>query len=159
MNYQWQSSPDGTTWADIAGATNSTLTTNPGNSKRYFRCNVTCGANTGTSTPLQVTMASPTACYCIPAASDCTDDDMITRVRLSTLDNSSACSAGPPAGYTFYSALPAPSVYAGAANPITVNVPTVWTEQVAVWIDYNQNGQFETTEFTNLGSNVGNEVF
>lgn len=155
VNYQWQSSPDGTTWTDVAGATNATLTTNQATAK-YYRCNVTCGANTGTSTPLQVTMAAPTACYCIPAASDCTDDDMITRVRLSTLDNSSACSAGPPAGYTFYSALPAPSVYAGAANPITVNVPTVWTEQVAVWIDYDKSGTFDASEYTNLGSNVGN---
>jgi hypothetical protein len=25
-----------------------------------------------------------------------------------------------------------------------------------VWIDYNQNGQFEATEYTNVGSNVGN---
>ncbi|MBI3139899.1 MAG: choice-of-anchor J domain-containing protein, partial [Sphingobacteriales bacterium] len=156
VNYQWQSSPDGTTWTDIAGATNGTLTINQ-NVATYYHCNVTCGANTGTSTALQVTMASPTACYCLPGASDCTDDDMITRVRISTLDNASACSAGPPAGYSNYtSSVAAPTVYSGANNPITVNVPTTWTEQVGVWIDYNQNGQFEAAEFTNLGSNAGN---
>lgn len=157
VTYQWQSSTDGgTTWNNIAGATSATLVRTQSVATAY-RCNVTCSGNTGASTPLTVAMTPSSGCYCIPAASDCTDDDMITRVRFSTLDNASTCSAGPPAGYSNYtSSVAAPVVYAGAANPIIVNTPTSWTEQVAVWIDYNQNGQFETTEYTNLGSNVGN---
>ncbi len=153
VTYQWQSSPDGTTWSNISGATSATYTTNI-TASTYYRCDVTCSGNTGTSTATQVMLTPPSGCYCTPGSSDCTDDDVITRVRISTLDNSSACSPGGYGNYT--NTLPAPVVYSGAANPITVNVPTSWTEQVAVWIDYNQNGQFETSEFTNLGSNVGN---
>ena len=153
VTYQWQSSPDGTTWSNISGATGATYTTTL-TAATYYRCNVTCSGNTTASNPLQVALTPPSGCYCTPGASDCTDDDVITRVRISTLDNSSTCS---PNGYGNYTnTLPAPIVYSGAANPITVNVPTTWTEQVAVWIDYNQNGQFENSEFTNLGSNVGN---
>ena len=153
VTYQWQSSPDGTTWTNITGATNATYTTTL-TAATYYRCNVTCSGNTTASNPIQVALTPPSGCYCTPAASDCTDDDMITRVRISTLDNSSACS---PNGYANYTnTVPAPTVYSGAANPITVDVPTSWTEQVAVWIDYNQNGQFEASEYTDLGRNVGN---
>jgi len=152
VTYQWQSSPDGTTWTNITGATNATLTTSQ-TAATYYRCNVNCGANQGTSTPLQVNMALPSACYCTPPASDCTDDDVITRVRISTLDNASTCGTGPPAGYSNYTTtVAAPTVYSGAANPITVDAPATWTEGVCVWIDYNQNGQFETTEYTSLGN-------
>lgn len=157
VTYQWQDSIAGApSWNDIAGATNATLVRNH-TATTFYRCKVTCGGNTGISAPLEVALTPPSGCYCIPAASDCTDNDVITRVRISTLDNASACSAGPPAGYSNYTqTVAAPIIYSGANNPITVNVPTVYTEQVAVWIDYNQNGTFEASEYTNLGSNVGN---
>ena len=155
VTYQWQSSPDGTTWANITGANNASLTTSQ-TVATYYRCNVTCGANTGTSTALQVNMAAPSACYCTPAATTCTLDDEILNVRLGTLNNpSSGCSG---AGYTYYSAVAAPDVFIGAANPMSVSVGPGGTEHVAVWIDYNKNGQFETTEFTALGSGNGSTI-
>ncbi|MBK9382378.1 MAG: choice-of-anchor J domain-containing protein [Chitinophagaceae bacterium] len=155
VTYQWQSSPDGTTWANITGANNATLTTSQ-TVATYYRCNVTCGANTGISTALQVNMAAPSACYCTPAATTCTLDDEILNVRLGTLNNpSSGCSG---AGYTYYSAVAAPDVFIGAPNPMSVSVGPGGTEHVAVWIDYNKNGQFETTEFTALGSGNGSTV-
>jgi len=156
VSYQWQSAPTSSgPWTDIAGATGSTLVRTQ-TAATCYRCNVTCAGNgTGTSTPVCVALTPPTGCYCIPPASDCTDDDVITRVRISTLDNSSTCGTGPPAGYTNYtSTVAAPIVYSGATNPITVDVPTTFTEQVAVWIDYNVNGTFEASEYTNLGSNA-----
>jgi len=152
VTYQWQSSPDGTTWTNITGATNASYTTTLTATTQY-RCNVTCSGNTGTSTPVTVALTPPSNCYCTPPASDCTDDDVITRVRISTLDNASSCGTGPPAGYSNYTTtVAAPTVYSGAANPITVDAPATWTEGVCVWIDYNQNGQFETTEYTSLGN-------
>jgi hypothetical protein len=42
LNYQWQRSPDSTTWADVAGATSSTYTaavTTP----VFYRVNITSG--------------------------------------------------------------------------------------------------------------------
>jgi len=154
VTYQWQSAASATgPWTDIAGATGSTLVRNH-TASTFYRCNVTCSGNTGSSTPLQVALTPASACYCVPANSDCTDDDMITRVRLSTLDNSSTCSANGYANYT--TTVAAPTVFSGAGNPITVNTPTTWTENVSVWIDYNQNGQFDANEFTSIGTNAGN---
>ncbi|MFN4892558.1 MAG: GEVED domain-containing protein, partial [Bacteroidota bacterium] len=154
VTYQWQSAASATgPWTDIPGATSSTLLRNH-TATTFYRCNVTCSGKSGSSTPLQVALTPASACYCVPANSDCTDDDMITRVRLSTLDNSSTCSANGYANYT--TTVAAPTVFSGAGNPITVNTPTVWSENVSVWIDYNQNGQFDAAEYTNVGSNAGN---
>lgn len=152
VTYQWQSSPDGVAWTNITGATNSSYSTTHGATTQY-RCQVTCSGNTGISTPVTVGLTPPSGCYCLPPASDCTDDDVITRVLMNTLDNSSTCSAGPPAGYSNYTSTVAPTdVYAGASMPIRVEAPATWSESVGVWIDYNQNGQFEATEFTSLGN-------
>jgi hypothetical protein len=62
--YQWQSSPDGITYADISGAIASTYTATPLDTS-FYQCIVTCpnGPLTATSTPVQVTFANtaPTA--------------------------------------------------------------------------------------------------
>ena len=156
ISYQWQSAPNSSgPWTDIAGATGATLIRNQAVATCY-RCNVTCAGNgTGASTPVCVALTPPTSCYCTPPATDCTDDDVITRVRFGSLDNASSCGTGPPAGYSNYTAtVAAPIVYSGAVNPITVDVPTTYSEQVVAWIDYNANGTFEATEYIAIGSNA-----
>lgn len=151
VTYQWEKSSDNVTYAPIAGATGSTYTTNQ-TATTWYRVKVTCSGNTGTSTPLQVTMKPPSQCYCLVGPSDCTDNDVITRVRISNLDNPSACS---PNGYGDYTSSVAPAnVFSGANNKLIVDVPQVWPEDVGVWIDYNQNGQFEASEFTHVGDNT-----
>lgn len=151
VTYQWQSGPSNAgPWTNISGATSSTYSTSIAVATSY-RCNVTCSGNTGTSNPVNVAIKPVSQCYCLPPASDCSDDDVITRVVLNTLDNSSTCSVGPPAGYSNYTTLPAPEVYMGAGNPIRIEKPTSWTEGLTVWIDYNQNGTFEASERTNIG--------
>ncbi len=61
LSYQWQSSPNNTTWTNVAGATNSTLTTSVPVST-YFRCVVTCTALSASfNTPgVQATTLAPT---------------------------------------------------------------------------------------------------
>ena len=93
--------------------------------------------------------------YCQPAL-DCTDDDLILNVSISTLTNASTCGAG---GYNNFTALPAPVLTAGNSYPIAVTVGDGWaTEAVSEWIDYNNNFTFETTEFTFIGVGSGSVV-
>lgn len=152
---QWQSAPSSTgPWTNITGATNATLNTSQ-TVATWYRCNITCnaGPSTAASNPVQVAMNPPTACYCIPPASNCTFDDMITNVTINGMSNNSTCSAG---GYGDFTTSVAPgTLFAGAANPMSVSVGPGGNEFVGVWIDFNRSGGFETNEFTLLGSANG----
>ncbi|HSI91249.1 MAG TPA: right-handed parallel beta-helix repeat-containing protein, partial [Adhaeribacter sp.] len=58
LTFQWQSSPNGTTgWTNIAGATNSTLTTSQVTTS-FYRAQLTCSGQTASSTPIQVTTSA-----------------------------------------------------------------------------------------------------
>lgn len=156
VTYQWQSaSAAAGPWTNITGATASTYTTSQ-TVATYYRCNVTCSGNTGTSTALLAPMAPTSACYCLPPSTSCTASDVITNVTLGTLSNTSTCGTN---GYTFYNSVTVPTVYAGAANPIAVSVDNGGTENVGVWIDYDQNGTFDASEFTAVGSGTGGVTF
>lgn len=50
LSYQWQTSPNNTTWTSIPSFTNSTMTQSV-NTNTYFRCIVSCGSFSSTSTP------------------------------------------------------------------------------------------------------------
>lgn len=63
-SYQWQTSPDNTSWTDSAGQTNATLNVSGLMASRWYRCTVTCTATgtSNTSTPVQVLITpAPTA--------------------------------------------------------------------------------------------------
>ncbi|HYC40133.1 MAG TPA: GEVED domain-containing protein [Chitinophagaceae bacterium] len=153
--YQWQSSPNGTTWTNIATANGSTYTTSI-TTTTWFRVIVTCtnGGATANSTPIQITINPPAACYCTPTYSaGCTLGDYIARVRLNTLDNSSLCSTPP---FTYYSSVAAPTVLIGFPYQLIVNVgPDVFGQNVGAWIDYNIDGVFQTSEFLAAPINAG----
>lgn len=153
VTYQWQSAPAAAgPWTNISGATSSSYTATMA-ATTYYRCNVTCSGNTGTSTAAVVNLNAPSACYCVPPTTNCSLDDEILNVTLGTLNNSSSGCSG--AGYSNYTALTAPTVYSGANNPIRVTVGPGGSENAGVWIDYNKNGQFEVSEFTYLGAISG----
>ena len=150
VTYQWFSGPSATgPWTAISGATNSTYAATSLAATSYFYATVTCSGNTGSSTPVQVALNPPSACYCIPSpASDCTDDDVIERVTVGGMNKTSTCAAS---GYSNYTSTDTASLIVGGSNPITVVTGDSWSEQVGVWIDYDRSGSFEASEFTNLG--------
>jgi subtilisin-like proprotein convertase family protein len=75
---------------------------------------------------------------------------------MSTLNNTSSGCSG--VGYSNYTALPAPVVYSGGANPISVTIGPGGGDGICAWIDYNQNGNFETSEYTLLGNTNGGNI-
>ncbi len=60
LQYQWQSSPDGLTWTNVTGATNSTYTADV-TTNIYYRASVTCVTSslTSTSTSLELLQTAP----------------------------------------------------------------------------------------------------
>ncbi|CAN1516579.1 Secretion system C-terminal sorting domain [Flavobacteriaceae bacterium] len=60
VTYAWESSTDGSIYTAISGEINASLLVAPTTST-YYRCNVTCATNTGTSTAVQITFANAIA--------------------------------------------------------------------------------------------------
>ena len=137
LTYQWQSASSATgPWSDIVGATGSTYIATQSNAT-FYRCNVTCSGNTGTSTAVQVGMNLPINCYCAAGATS-TSFEKIARVRYNQIDNSSTSTAG----YENFLTVSTPA-YLGATSPITINLSGGFSsDQSFVWIDFNQNGNF-----------------
>lgn len=54
QSYQWQSSPDSLTWTNLTGDTNVVANRTQSVSVQYYRCLITCGANTVASAGVRV---------------------------------------------------------------------------------------------------------
>ncbi|TSA29305.1 MAG: hypothetical protein D4R67_02225, partial [Bacteroidetes bacterium] len=157
VTYQWQSSPNGTTWTNV-GTSSSSYTTSQ-TTATYYRCQVTCSGNTGISTPLVVTMNPFYYCYCSSGASYPYDEE-IWNVTVGTLNNSSDCSTlGPGPGSilncysNYYGYVTAPNLRRTTSPSFSIQVATCggnYSSAVKIFIDYNQNGSF---------ADAGEEVF
>lgn len=151
LTYQWQSSPNGVTYADISGATTSNYSTSQ-TADTYYQCIVTCtvGGISSTSTPVFVTTNSFVNCYCTSSATSVADED-IHNVSIGTLNNTSTCTTNGGAGsvqnmYSNYTGLTPPILAASTSYPLSIGIGTCGTgnfsNMAKVWIDFNQNGLF-----------------
>lgn len=155
VTYQWQTSPNSITWTNATG-TGTSFTTSQ-TAATWYRCAVTCSnsSSTGFSNPVQVNMNSFLSCYCAANyTSGCTFSDVITNVVFGTMSNPTGCTPV-PASTDYGGSVAAPVINMGVSTPISVTVGAGGSEHVAVWIDYNQNGVFETTEYTYIGRGNG----
>lgn len=158
LTYQWQSSTDGVTYADIVGATSAGYSATQAVTT-YYQCVVICTAGTpATSTPVQVDMNSFFNCYCNSNATQPGDTE-IDAVAVGSLNNFSGCGvtgggASVVGQYSDFSAMPAPNLIQGIGNTFTLTVGTCgsfgYNNMSKVYIDYNQNGDF---------TDVGEEVY
>ncbi len=148
LTFQWQSASSiGGPYSNILNATTPTYATTQ-TATTYYQCIVTCGGSPATSTIVTIPMNSFLNCYCTPDITDCSSSDVITNVTIGTINSTTTCSTD---GYGTYTT-PTATLNQAVSYPISVTIGSGYTEYVAVWIDYNQNGTFETSEFTALGS-------
>jgi PKD repeat protein len=153
LTYQWQSSPAGVTYTNIAGATSSSYSVVQ-SSSTYYRCVVTCASGTPVnSTPVQVNMNSFVNCYCTSNATSASYGD-ISGVTLGSMTTVSGCGiTGGPGSITgqysdYTNTTPAtaiPNLTQGFTYPMSVNVISCignYNYSTKIWIDYNQNGLF-----------------
>lgn len=154
QTYQWQSSPNGVTWTNIAGATSPTYSTSTQTALTYYQCVFTCAGNSVSSTPVLVNVNSFITCYCNSNATS-TGDEEIFNVTVGSLNNSSTCTTlapGPGSIVSQYSnyksgagAPAAPALLTGTAVPFSVQIGTCggnYSNATKIFIDYNQNGLF-----------------
>ena len=88
VSYQWQSSPDGSTWSNISGAVSSTYNSGVLNTTTWFQCAVTCATGPATlaSTPVEIVVSTPTPTYYVFSGTQYTEDFAGWANRCSTND-------------------------------------------------------------------------
>ncbi len=154
ITYVWQSSPLGlNNWTTIAGVNSANYTNVAGITNAMdYRVVVTCtNSNLSDTTDVHsVTIAPVTSCYCEPSYTyGCSSDNINNFILVGEIapginNLNTPC---PPAGYHDYSPTMSASLLPG--NTYSGNVTTNYSsasENVRIWIDYNQNGIFEASE-------------
>ncbi|MDQ3101372.1 MAG: GEVED domain-containing protein, partial [Bacteroidota bacterium] len=148
VSYQWQtSSTSAGPWTNVGpnGSTYTASQTVP----TWYQVIVTCsGGGSGTSNPLQVGMSPAYNCACTSSATS-TFDEEILNVTFGSLNNSSLCNVAAPGPgsvasmYSNFKTLPAPSVEQLQLVSYSVQLGTCngsYSNRVAIFIDWNQNG-------------------
>jgi hypothetical protein len=153
--YEWeQSSPGAGVWTSTGTFTQYYLITVT--QAMDYRCVVTCGATVDYSNIIEQKIISGSVCsLCGPNATVPTNlggftGNDITNVNLNTLANVTSPGTSPTANgsyYTFYP--PAAPATTQLMEGTTTNliVSTEASSIVSCWLDINQNGTFETTEW------------
>jgi hypothetical protein len=154
VNYQWQSSANGSSWSNISGATSASYSASQTTAK-YYRCAAQCGSGTVVySTALYVAMNSYLSCYCTPSTSYGASSGYyghIANVQFNQINNSSSWATASPY-YTEYPTSTATTiVFTDQTYELKVNSGLY--NHAGAWIDWNQDGTFATTEFYYLGVN------
>ncbi|MEI2758857.1 MAG: GEVED domain-containing protein [Bacteroidia bacterium] len=137
ITYQWQSSPDGSTWTNFGTSAPSQSVTQ--STATYYQCIVTC-TNSGlsaTSAPVQVLQNLPINCYCTPTSTSATYGitNFTTTGGVTNINNTSTGGQG----YVNNTAQVVSQLQGSSVNFSYTVVPT---EGVGIWIDWNQNGSF-----------------
>ncbi|MEO8086717.1 MAG: GEVED domain-containing protein, partial [Bacteroidota bacterium] len=144
LAYQWQSSPTGSGYTNVGGATNSTYAAVIATTA-YYQCVVTCTSSglSATSTPLQVVISAQ-GCYCTnsytPAQTTYYISNVTTTGGISNFNNSSTSAL--VNGYSNYTGISVSQYQNGTVNWTIACGPTGYTYGIGIWIDWNQNGSF-----------------
>ena len=105
---------------------------------------LTCKTSaTATSAPLSISLKPKIECYCEPISNA---GSCISNVTISAL-NQSTSSCAPP----YYSKLAATTAL-NLGNSYSVLVTCSQASKISLWVDFNQNGEFETSEWTQVSS-------
>ncbi len=161
--YQWQNSIDnGITWSNLGALQNfANYTVVSQSVETQYRLVVTCTDTnlSSTSNVVTVTQNAANQCYCTNAINFvCSDGDVIQNVTFGGINNNSQC-GNSTTGYSDYTVSVTPAeVMAGTSSAFSVKVGPSgdgWLyESVGVWIDYNQNGVFDSNEYTFIGTGL-----
>ncbi len=103
------------------------------------RAHDAAGNNSGFSNTVNITTLSNTISYCASQGNN-TNDEYIDRVQLGSINNLS----GNNGGYVDFTSL-STTLTKGSSNTITITpkwTGSVYREAYRVWIDYNQDGDF-----------------
>jgi ligand-binding sensor protein len=153
--FQWESADDAGFSVNVVSLGTSITQSASQTSDKYYRCLVTC-TNSGLSdysAPLFVTTNNFLACYCPANSSFGSSGNFYGVVDNVTFDAINQTS-GFPATSPYYTDYPTPTAQITQGVPTPISISVGQYTQVGVWIDFDQSGTFDASEFTFLGNNV-----
>ena len=158
QGFQWQVSSSGSAWNNIANAV-SPFYSSSLDSSAYYRCVFTCNSKPTGSTQVKLDINPLTQCYCYASlAGNCNtgnviDSNAIVSVSIlnTTLSNSNTgCNNLNGLYYSVFPASGNTTCTLTAGEAYTISIQVKGNDAVSMWIDYNQNGIFESKEWTQL---------
>lgn len=142
LTFQWQSSPDSINWTNMPG---DTTEFNYANQlvPTYYRCALTCNAQTSYSSIVYIEMGAAVDCYCIGIFTmGC---DVLNKVIFNSLMNVNSGCNGNVNNFILYpdTGLATTTVYADSTYDITIASGTgSGNHGAGVWFDFDHNGDF-----------------
>jgi hypothetical protein len=150
LTYQWQDSIAGGSWISVPYA-NYTIFSTSISEDTWFRCKISCSAQTAYSTIKEVALKNYIQCYCTGnLGGGCNTGNAVDSVAIPTtqlVTSHTGCSTN---NYIQYPATG--NNCAQLASGQNYNLHTRFNGAViaSVWIDYNQNGSFDITEWKQI---------
>jgi hypothetical protein len=160
-SFQWYSSANGSSWESLTGDTFPTLTDNLYANVNYF-ATISCenGGSLDSTTVFNQVLNNPTACYCTPSTSySACYYSFISSVSTSNgvqnISNSSDCDSD---SYTNYSDSIAVSQVRSQSFDLNLGAGG-YPMYYSVWIDYDDNGEFDQSEQVVFSNNSSISTF
>ncbi len=162
--YTWQISNDSLTWSSHGQSNKPYLwTTNYDLNPKYYRCMISCDSLRYFSTPVKLNIEDTAFCVTkypffwscsgILGGSDCDTLNRISNVSIdwTSLNNSdSVCYDIGFDKHYYYHAYGNFTANLQRGKTYTINVNTTKNDVISVWIDYNHNSRFDTTEWIHV---------
>jgi hypothetical protein len=154
LTYQWQQSADSINWTSINGATGINYQDTLVNTI-YYRAIVNCSGGKDTTDIYMIAKRASNVCYCKALHTvGCAANDLITKVVIqnTSLNNTISSCNGTSSVWTF----PATGNTTAQLNKgysSAIEVTNTTSSIVSVWIDYNQDGVYDSTEWTQVTTN------
>ncbi len=162
LTYDWQFRVGSGPWTSFASTPTATGNIN---TPTDYRCIVGCSnspgpANLDTTPVYTAQLSNFLYCYCNPVYTINGPTDNIVNVHLGVLNNNSASAGNNLPCWSNYTTqqptpIPIPFITIGTNDMVDVTVGTDIDQYCGVWIDYNRNGLFETSEYSTLSTNAG----
>lgn len=160
QTYAWFSSTNNTTWNPITAATDKVYTASL-TANGFYKCEITCSGLTSTTNVVQVNVKTFSDCYCVSGiggncSTQATALDSLA-IEGTTLDNgNTGC------GTAAYNSFPNSGNTTGTlmqGQSYLLKAKFTGSVKASVWIDYNQNGKFDNSEWQQIcTSSVANVV-
>lgn len=171
-SYLWQRSTDGgSTWNPVGGNDSASTISVTGASlngvANQFRFVTTCRVNgqVATSTTVSIGVANAAQCYCIPAHTVCTVNEILRSIAVTAVNfrpvMPTTClpNAGAQSFFLLSGSAPTDTLTITQGVPFDLEIQTgtnTLNMNAGLWVDYDQDGAFapNSYEYKDLGRNI-----